>query len=189
MYTYPAVNEEALEATNTFVDKALELIGIARDDTAIEADINPALALSGSEFLMEIRNSGGRWDGIQWHVHDGGDTAKGSGLSAGIETFPFGTTWLVEVDMSVNQTRKKNMGRIVSVWSPGGKVGGRDNGVENGGDLASRTGDHDSGRCQTAGDDGTRRDHDGNRGRNCLHGSVEQREKDGEGLLVLFILG
>lgn len=159
------------------MDEGLELLIITGDDAAIEANVNPALALSGSELLLEVRDGGRGRDGIQWHVHDGSDTAESGGLSAGIEALPFGATWLIKVDVSVDQTREENMRRIILVRSPSREVGGGDHGVEDGRDLAGGTGDDDGGSSQTAGDDGTRRGHDGDvLRRNCLHGSGEQRE-------------
>ena len=70
----------------------------------------PALVLGGSKFYLETVKSGGRRDGVQRHVDDGGDTARGSRPRAGRETFPFCTAGLVEVDVGID-----NAGPLFSI--------------------------------------------------------------------------
>lgn len=102
LVTYTTVNEESLEAPYTLLDESLELASITRDDAAIETDIHPALALSSLDLFVQSTDSSGRWDGIEWHINDCSDTTKGSGLSAGIEAFPFGTARLVQMNVGIN---------------------------------------------------------------------------------------
>lgn len=127
------------------MDKGLELGSIPRDNAAIEANINPALALSGLELLLEGGNSCCRRDGVQRHVDDGGDASEGRSLGTSIESLPFSTAGFVEVDMGIDQAGKQNMGRIVGIrCSLGEFVGGNDR-VKDSSDLASATRDDNGG--------------------------------------------
>lgn len=112
---YPTVDEEALEATDTMLNERLELGGISRDDTPIEADIDPAFTLGSLDLLLEASDGGSGRDGIQGHIHDGGDTTKGRSLGSSIETLPFCPARLIEMDMGIDQTREENMRGIVGV--------------------------------------------------------------------------
>lgn len=107
--SYSTIDQETLEATDTFVDKALQFAGITGDDTAIEAHINPALAMGRRKLLMQSGHGGSGWDGIQRHINDGGDTTKGGGLGAGVEAFPFGAAGLVQVDVSIDQAGQEHI--------------------------------------------------------------------------------
>lgn len=102
-FTYTTVNQETLEAADTLLDKSLELARIAGDDTAIETDINPALALGSLDLLLQAVHGGGGRDGIERHINDSSHTAKGSGLGACVEALPFRAARLVQVNVRINQ--------------------------------------------------------------------------------------
>lgn len=108
--TYTTVNQETLETAHALLDEGLEVTGIAGDDAAVEADINPALVLGSLDFFFQRSHRGGGWDGIEGHVNHSSDAAKGSGLGAGVETLPFRAARLIQVDMGVHQTRQQDMG-------------------------------------------------------------------------------
>jgi hypothetical protein len=134
--TYTTVNQEALEATDTLLNKSLELFGIAGDNTTIEANIHPTFTLSSLNLLLQTVHSSGGWDSIERHINHSSDTAKGSSLGAGVEALPFGTARLVQVNMSIDQTGQQHMRRVVGIGSISGELRSRDHGIENGGDLA-----------------------------------------------------
>lgn len=62
--TYTTLDQKPLEPSDTHFHQWDKLICIARNNTAIEADIDPALALAGSQLLLEALNRRGRWDRI-----------------------------------------------------------------------------------------------------------------------------
>lgn len=64
--------------------------------------------------------------------------------------------------MSINQTGEQHIRREVSIGGAVREVGGGDDGIEDGGDLAGGARDNEGGRGQTAADDGARRGEDGN---------------------------
>lgn len=113
--TYTAVTQEALEASYTSIYQTLKILVVSRDDTTIEADINPALTFRSINFNVEVLDSGGRRDSVQWHVDDRGDTSKSSSSGAGPKAFPFCASRFVEMYVGIHQTRKENMGRVVGV--------------------------------------------------------------------------
>ena len=113
--TYTTVTQETLEASHTSVYQALKILVISWNDTAIEADINPALALGSIDFNVEVLDSGGRWDSVQRHVDDSSDTSKSSSFGTGPKALPFCAPRFVEMYVSIYQTRKQNVGRVISV--------------------------------------------------------------------------
>jgi len=114
-YTDSTVTQEPLEAAYTFFDECLELASIAWDYTAVEADIDPAFALGSVDLYVKILYSRSGRDGIQWHVNDSGHTAKGSSPGTSPEAFPFCSTWFIEMDMGIDQSRKQDVRRVVGV--------------------------------------------------------------------------
>lgn len=171
MITYTTINQETLEATNTGVNQTLEIGIISGNDTAIEANIHPALTRGSLDLLVQVGHSGSGRDGIQRHVNHGGDTTKGSSLGAGVEALPLGTARLVQVNVSIDQTGQQYIGRVVGVRCTRGEFRGRNHGIEDGIDLASSVGDDNGSRGQTARDHGTRRRHDGDGGHVSRHSS------------------
>lgn len=157
----------------------MEILGVAGDDAAIEADVDPALAVRGTQLLLEVGDGGGGGDGIQRHVDDGGDAAKGRGLGAGIEALPLGAAGLIEVNVRIDEAGEQDMGGIVGVGGPGRELLGGDDRVENGGDLPGGAREDDGGRRQTTGDDGAGRSDDRDGGGRGLHGeeSGERRRR------------
>ena len=69
------------------------------DDAAPEGDVGPALAGGGGALLVKVGDGGGGRDGVEGHVDDGGDAARGGGAGAGPEALPVCAAGLVEVDM------------------------------------------------------------------------------------------
>lgn len=86
------------------MDQSLELIGIAGDDTTIEAYIDPAFTLRSLNLLLQTVHGGRRRDGIERHINDRSDTTKGRSLGAGVEALPFRAAGLIQVNMGIDQT-------------------------------------------------------------------------------------
>jgi hypothetical protein len=117
--TYTGLDQESLESSNSSLDEREQLIGVARNDTTVKTNINPALALACSKFLLEaMKGSGGR-NGIERHVNDSGDTAAGSSTGTSPKTLPLCSTRLVQVNMSVDQTRNEKLGTVVDIVCAG----------------------------------------------------------------------
>lgn len=127
------------------VNEGLQFASVAGDDAAIEADIDPTLALGSIQLLPETCHGGGGRDSVQRHVNDGGDTTKGSSLGACIEALPFGAAGLVQVNMGINQAGKQDIRRIVGIGSPFREVRGRNDGVKDRSDLSRGARDNDCG--------------------------------------------
>lgn len=100
--TYTTLDKEALETSNAGLNQRHELIGIARNDAAVEANIDPALALGGSHLFLESVKCRRRWDGIEWHINDGRHTTTRGSSGSSPEALPLCPSWLVEVDMCVD---------------------------------------------------------------------------------------
>src|SRR5690606_30311319 len=64
------LDQEALESTNAGLDEWNEILLIAWNNTAIESNINPALALSSLLLGLQVLEGGGRRNGIEWHIND-----------------------------------------------------------------------------------------------------------------------
>lgn len=122
--TYSTIDEEPLESSNTSLHKRFQFVNISRDDAAIKADVDPALAPSGLDLLFEAGDGGGWRDGVEGHVNDRSNAAKCGGLGAGEESLPFSAARLVEVYMGIDEARKENGGRVVEEGGSKGKVGG-----------------------------------------------------------------
>lgn len=137
------------------MDKGLKFMSIAGDDTTEKADVHPAFALGCCDFFFEVCNRRGGWDGIQGHIHDGGDPPKSSGLGAGVKALPFSATRLIEVNVSIDQPREEDIRGMVGIWGPLREVGSRENGIKDGSDPSSRTRNHNHSRAQLAGNDST----------------------------------
>lgn len=93
--TYSAINQKCLEAADPVFNQGFEFVSVPRNDTAIKANVNPALSLRSPQFLLESSNGGGWWNGIQRHVNHCRDTTEGRGLGACIESLPLGPPWFV----------------------------------------------------------------------------------------------
>jgi hypothetical protein len=113
--TDSTITQETFEAANSLFDQGFELASVTWNDTTIEANVNPAFTLGRFNLDLEVfYSSSGRY-GIQWHVNDGSDTAKGSSPSTSPKAFPFCSAGFVKMDVSIYETRKEYMRRVVCV--------------------------------------------------------------------------
>lgn len=121
-HTYTTVTQETLEATNTCINQALKVLVVSRNDATVEPNINPALAPGSFHLDVEVFHSGSRRDSVKRHVDHCSDTTKSSRTGTSPESLPFCSPRLVEVNVSVDQTRKEDVGRVIGVWRAFGKV-------------------------------------------------------------------
>jgi hypothetical protein len=121
--TYTRLDQETLETSNTSLDERKQLIGIARDDTTVETNIDPALSLTGAKLLLEAMEGSGRRNGVKRHVNDGGNTTTGSSTGTSPEALPLGSTRLVQVNMSIDETGHENLGAMIDIVCTGRKTG------------------------------------------------------------------
>ncbi|KAJ6441077.1 LOW QUALITY PROTEIN: hypothetical protein O9K51_06871 [Purpureocillium lavendulum] len=161
--TYARLDQEALEAADASVDERAQVVGVAGDDAAVEADVDPALAPAGAQLLVEVGDGGGGGDGVEGHVDDGGDAAAGRGARARPEALPLGAAGLVEVDVGVDEARQQQPRRVVDVGGARWEAARRQHLGVDGDDLARSGRDGDGGgrddeRVVGLGEDGARRD-------------------------------
>jgi hypothetical protein len=104
--TYSTVAQETFEASDTSLDQTLQLLVVARNDTSVEANIDPALAFGGFDLDVEVLYSCCRRDSVQRHVDHCGNATKRSSAGSSPESLPLSPTRLVEVNMCIHQTWK-----------------------------------------------------------------------------------
>lgn len=75
-----ALAEEALEALDALFRERLQVVGIVRDDSAPEADVDVPLAFGGVQLDLEVFDGRGRRNRVQGHVDHGREPAGCSGL-------------------------------------------------------------------------------------------------------------
>jgi hypothetical protein len=121
--TYTRLDQETLETSNTSLDERKQLIGVTRDDTTVETNIDPALSLTGAKLLLEAMEGSGRRNGVKWHVNHGGNTTTGSSTGTSPEALPLGSTRLVQVNMSIDETGHEDLGTMVDIVCTGRKTG------------------------------------------------------------------
>ena len=134
--TYSAIDQEAFESSNSGTHERLQLVLIAGDDAAVEADVDPTLALSCGDFLFQAGQSGCWRNGIERHVDNGRHSTKSGGSGSGPEAFPFGSAGFVQVYMSVDEAGKKDLWRMVYIGCPRRKVFSWQYGMEYRSDFA-----------------------------------------------------
>jgi hypothetical protein len=109
IWTYTAVDEEPLEASDSHLDQWLQLFNIAGHDTAIKANIDPTLSLCSSNLLLEACNSCSRRDSIQRHINHRRHTAKRSCSCTSPEAFPFCSSRFIQMHMCIYQSWNEDM--------------------------------------------------------------------------------
>jgi hypothetical protein len=62
--TYSTVAQETFEASDTSLDQTLQLLVVARNDTSVKANIDPALAFGGLDLDVEVLHSSCRRDSV-----------------------------------------------------------------------------------------------------------------------------
>lgn len=144
--TYTRFDEEALEAADAHLDQGKQLTGVPGDDTAIEPDVDPALAAARLQFLLKALDCRRRRDGVERHIDDRGHAAARSGPRPCPEPLPLGPPRLVEVNMGIDETWKKELGGVIDVAGSGGEVGWWEDLGQDVDDLAGVWVDGDGGR-------------------------------------------
>jgi hypothetical protein len=137
------LDQESLESSNTSLDEREELIGIARDDTTVETNINPALALACPKLLFKAVKGGGGRNGVERHVNHSRYTTAGSSTGTSPEALPLSSTRLVQVDMSIDQTRNEKLGTVVDIVCASWETGWGEDFGDDGHDLSSDGADDD----------------------------------------------
>ena len=158
-----AVDQEAFEAAYACSDEGFELVDVAGDDAAVEADVYPALILCCINLFFEaVKSSCGR-DGIEGHVDHRCDASRCGSLCAGVEAFPFCATWLIEVDMSVNESGEQDVGTVILIRCASWKVRRWEDSGGDCGDFSCDCGDGYRGWSELTTDDCSSRGEDGGR--------------------------
>ena len=116
------VDKKAFEAPDTLSDQRLQFLHVARNDSSIEAYINPTLSLCCLYLLFQTAHSCSWWYSIQWHINDRRNAPRCSGLRASPEPLPFGPARLIKMHMRIDESRKKYVRGVVDVWGSCGKT-------------------------------------------------------------------
>lgn len=112
---YTTLNKETLEAPDTSLDERKKLVRIAWYDTTPEADIDPTLPLCSSNLLLKAASGRCRWYSVERHVNDCCYAATGSGLCTMVKSFPFGSSWLVEMNMRINKSGQNYIWSMIDI--------------------------------------------------------------------------
>lgn len=115
--TYTRFDQESLKSSNASFDKGSQLSSVTRNNATIEPNINPALSPTRPQLLLKPMKSGSRRNGIQRHVNNSSDTAASSSTGTSPEALPLGTTRLVQVNMSIDETGQEKLGSMVDILS------------------------------------------------------------------------
>lgn len=129
--SYSAVNKKPLKSPDTLLHQALQLRNVSRNNTTIKSNINPTFPFRSLDLLVQVCYRSRRRYRIEWHVHDRSNTTKSSGLSAGVEAFPFCPTRLIKMDMGINETWKEDTRSVVYIRGPRRKGGTRKDSMSN----------------------------------------------------------
>lgn len=97
-------DQETFKPLHPRLPKPPQLSLIPRHEPTPKPQIAAHPDLFGTRpFRSEPGEGGGRWDRVERHVDQGRDTARYGGECAGTETFPGGTTRLVQVDVGARK--------------------------------------------------------------------------------------
>lgn len=103
--THARLNHKPLEAAHPGLNEGQKFLGVAWDYASVKPDIDPALAPTGDELLLEVGDGGSWRDSIQGHIDNGRDTTAGGGTGTCPEALPLGAAGLIEMHMGIDKTR------------------------------------------------------------------------------------
>ena len=111
--------EKTLEAEHAGPGQWLEIGGVARHHAAPEANIHMAPSASGAPLRVQPVDGRGRRNAVQRHVHQRRHAAGRRRARGGLETFPIGAAWIVDVDVRVDQARQHDVGARIDLARAG----------------------------------------------------------------------
>lgn len=76
---------------------------ISWDNTAPECDVRETLTMGRGAFHREILYRDRRRNRIEWHIHDGCNTARSRSFSSGIETLPVSSSGFIEMNVGTEK--------------------------------------------------------------------------------------
>ena len=144
---HPGRRQEALEPEDALVVQAAQVVDVAGDGAAPEADVDVAAPVRGLPLdLQRVDRAGGR-QAVERHVQDRRDAARRGGPGGRREPLPFGAAGLVDVHVGVDEAGQQHL--VV------GEVDGRADvagdgvvGLDRGDDAVAHP---DGGRCLARG--------------------------------------
>lgn len=95
--------KEALEANDASLNHIAQFVGIARNHSTPEGDIDEDLATGCVDLRSQVGHARRRWNGIQWHIADGGEASGSGSLRSRVKSLPFRSARFVDVDMRIDQ--------------------------------------------------------------------------------------
>ena len=103
------VEQEALEAEDPHVVQRRQVVEVAGNRAAPEADVDEDLPLGDQPLGLQGCDRGGRRDRVQRHVEDRGDPASRGRAGRGGEPLPLGASRLVDVHVGVDQAGQQHL--------------------------------------------------------------------------------
>lgn len=166
------------------------MVGVSRYDASVEPDIDPALASAGLELFVKALDGRGGGDGVERHVDDGGHASRGGSSGARPETLPLCPTWLVEVNVGIDEARQEQPRTMVHIDCRCGEIVSGNHARLDSDNLARLGGDGDGGRADHEGvvwksEDGTGRGKDvkARRWSRAIGGGGAHRDGDEQGFV------
>ena len=100
------MNKEAFESRHAGRSQISDVLLVVANDAAPRHPIHVALAFCRFALGLERRNRGGRWQTIEWHVHQQREASGRGRARRRLKTFPFRSPGLIDVDVRVHKSRK-----------------------------------------------------------------------------------
>jgi hypothetical protein len=136
--------QEALEAEDPGVVQRAQVLEVVGQGAAPESDVD--VRLVGCDLLLdaEVLHGGGRREGVEGHVDEGGDAAGRRRARGGPEALPCGAAGVVDVYVRVDQAGQQDVVAEVLQAGTGGSlcvVGqyGRDRAADDGDRRGARS--------------------------------------------------
>ena len=106
---HAGVGHEALEPEDAGVVQPAQVVDVARDRAAPEADVDVRGVLRGLPLDLQPVDGGGRRDAVERHVEDRRDAARRRGAGGRREALPLGAARLVDVHVAVDEAGQQHL--------------------------------------------------------------------------------
>ncbi|GAA3212995.1 hypothetical protein GCM10020256_12830 [Streptomyces thermocoprophilus] len=114
--------QEGLEAEDAGLVQRAEVLDVVGQGAAPEADVDVGLVPGRLLLDAQVVHGGGGRQGVQGHVHEGGDAAGRRGAGGGPEALPRGAARVVDVDVGVDEAGQQHVVAVVLHAGTGGDV-------------------------------------------------------------------
>ena len=126
----PRVDEETLKARNASKRERFNVLLIVGDNTSPQHPIDHGRFLGAATLFLQCFDGRGRRQTIERHVCDERVASGRSGASARGKALPLSATWLIEVDVRIDETWKNCRAAKIGAGRALGNFIGRNNGMD-----------------------------------------------------------